>query len=101
MIIRFFILLLFALNSNIALAVNDKQFIIPGYGFIDQKAEDEQWVVPGYGFIDEEPAPAAGGDRRIIIISKKEKFNETKDMHPIDINDIVYLSKWYCVNSNK
>ncbi len=49
------------------MAANNKQYLIPGYGFIDEKNEDEQWMIPGYGFTDEE-APAAGGGTLTISV---------------------------------
>ncbi len=98
MIIRILILLFVVSVSNIVLA-NDKQFLIPGYGFVDQKAEDEQWLIPGYGFIDEETgaAPPAGGEfNQAIIISKMEDFSDDiETLFPVSVGDIILLTRWY------
>lgn len=49
------------------MAKNNKQYLIPGYGFIDEKNEDEQWLVPGFGFTDEEVAAAGGATLTISV----------------------------------
>jgi len=35
---------------------NDKQYLIPGYGYIDAKNEGEQWLIPGLGYTTESEA---------------------------------------------
>lgn len=98
MIIKIFILLFIVLINNISFAANDKQFLIPGYGFIDIKDQDEQWLIPGYGFVDEEAGaapPAGGGINQAIIISRREEFIEDNIKMPVDINSIVFIAQRY------
>lgn len=101
MIIRIFILLFIVLIGNVAIAAN-KQFLVPGYGFVDQKTDDEQWLLPGYGFMDEETggAPPASTFIPRIIISRKEKFIEKNIKIPIDTNGIILVAQWYHIRSN-
>lgn len=61
------LILILALLPNITVAAN-KQFLVPGYGYTDQKEQDEQWQIPGYGYIDEEPVPAADGGETTQVI---------------------------------
>lgn len=69
------LILILGLLPTTALAAN-KQFLIPGYGYVDQKEQEEQWLIPGYGYIDEKPVPAAGA-RRIMMISQLiQKYEE-------------------------
>ncbi len=42
------------------MAQNNKQYLIPGYGYVDEKDEGEQWLIPGYGYTNEEAATAGG-----------------------------------------
>ncbi len=94
--IKVFMLLLILLISNAAIAAN-KQFLVPGGGFLDQKTDDEQWLLPGSGFIDEEAGtPPPVGDRRIIRISKKEEDIEIN----IDDSNGVLIAKQYSLSSD-
>ncbi len=93
---KILILFFIMLSSNMVLAASAKQFVIPGYGFINQKVEDEQWLIPGYGFIDEEPAPVGGSETEVIIISKMEDFSDDiKTLFPVSVGDIILLTRWY------
>jgi hypothetical protein len=58
------------------MAVNNKQYLIPGVGFLDSKNEDEQWLMPGYGFIDEESEVGGAADIRRHIISAYMRINK-------------------------
>ena len=42
------------------MAANNKQYLIPGYGIIDEKNENKQWLMPGDGVTDEEAADVVG-----------------------------------------
>lgn len=35
------------------MAENHRQYLIPGYGYIDEKNEARQWLIPGYGYMNE------------------------------------------------